>query len=263
VVAIAGGSYHALGLLGDGAPFIATPPLNQVVYSGCDAALSVRAGGNGLPLHYQWLKEGNAIPGATNASLLLSGLLPSQAGYYTVTVSNEYGSALSANALVTVVDSPPLLLVQPADQSVWRGTAVSFGVAATGSTPLSYQWSFNGMAISGATNALLILANAQPSQAGQYQVIVANGFGMVTGGPAVLMVWSQAPQLAAGLTGYSPGQFRFILGGESGCVLQIQTSTNLLDWVPLILATNLANPLTISDHPANFSRQFYRARQWP
>jgi hypothetical protein len=48
-------------------------------------------------------------------------------------------------------------------------------VSATGTPPLSYQWSFNGAAISGATGASYTLLDAQAANAGNYTVSVSNG----------------------------------------------------------------------------------------
>ncbi len=44
---------------------------------------------------------------------------------------------------------------------------------------LTYQWQFNGASLPGQTNHLLVLSNAQPSQAGAYSVIISNGLAEV------------------------------------------------------------------------------------
>jgi hypothetical protein len=48
------------------------------------------------------------------------------------------------------------------------GGSASFSVEATGSPPLSYQWTFSGSPLGGATSATLSLVNVQSSQAGNY-----------------------------------------------------------------------------------------------
>src|SRR5439155_955559 len=69
------------------------------------------------------------------------------------------------------------------------GQTASFSVLASGDTPLSYQWNFNGTALSGATNATLGLTNVQTNQAGNYTVLVANNWGSVTSAVATLTVY--------------------------------------------------------------------------
>jgi hypothetical protein len=43
--------------------------------------------------------------------------------------------------------------LQPSAQTVWQDDPVSFSVTAVGTAPLSFQWTLNGQAIAGATNA--------------------------------------------------------------------------------------------------------------
>ena len=54
-----------------------------------------------------------------------------------------------------VVDTPPTITSQPANQTVFAGGNAVFGVLAAGTQPLSYQWSYNGAAdrSRGATNS--------------------------------------------------------------------------------------------------------------
>ena len=49
---------------------------------------------------------------------------------------------------------PPAILVSPTDQTVVAGDTAGFSVAATGTSPLIYQWNFNGTNIDGATNTI-------------------------------------------------------------------------------------------------------------
>jgi hypothetical protein len=67
------------------------------------------------------------------------------------------------------------------------GTAI-FSVTASGTPPLSYQWSFNGTNIVGATNTTLTLTDVQVSQAGNYTVRVTSLFGSILSSNAMLMV---------------------------------------------------------------------------
>jgi hypothetical protein len=93
--------------------------------------LSVRATGT-EPLTYQWFKDEVAISGATSRMHVLANIQSSDAGVYGVTVSNEVGSARSADATVTVLPAkvPSFIagpLINPAnghayyllEQSTW------------------------------------------------------------------------------------------------------------------------------------------------
>jgi hypothetical protein len=61
-------------------------------------------------------------------------------------------------------------------------------VTATGTPPVTYQWYFNGMAISGATGSSLLFSSFRSSDAGDYTVVVSNGIGSVTSAKATVTV---------------------------------------------------------------------------
>ena len=82
----------------------------------------------------------------------------------------------------------PRFTTQPQSQSIVAGQAATFTVAASGATPLSYQWRLNGTNVPGATNTALGVTNATLSSAGKYSVAASNAFGMVTSSNAVLTV---------------------------------------------------------------------------
>jgi pectate lyase len=84
------------------APVIVTDPQNQTVSPGDSVTFSVVAGGSG-PLKYQWYFNTNTLlTGATNTSLFLSNVQASNAGTYSVTVSNSASIVTSAPATLTV-----------------------------------------------------------------------------------------------------------------------------------------------------------------
>jgi len=82
-------------------PTILAQPKGQTGYWGKDASFSVIAEGSS-PLHYRWYKDGFLIGWATNATLQLSSLALSDAGNYSVLVSNAWGSVKSSDALLVV-----------------------------------------------------------------------------------------------------------------------------------------------------------------
>jgi hypothetical protein len=176
------------------APEILAHPTNQTVMEGGSVAFAVNASGS-APLRYQWRKDVTPISGATNSSLLLTNVQLSQAGGYSVVVSNLLGVATSQTATLTVYCSTPAVVMHPTNQTVIEGSTVAFSVVASGTTPLRYQWRRDVTAIPNATNSTLILTNVQMSQAGDYSVVVSNLVGVATSETATLTVY-RAPSLA-------------------------------------------------------------------
>ena len=74
------------------------------------------------PLGYQWFKNGVSLPGATNATYTLPSATLSDAGSYTVMVSNSCGQTVSSNATLSVVNCG-VLSVTPSTGLNSTGTA--------------------------------------------------------------------------------------------------------------------------------------------
>ncbi len=154
-------------------------PASQTVASGNNAAFTVSVTGT-APRMNQWWTSTGSIPGATNATLIVSNVQAGDAGFYYVIASNSLGSVTSSNALLTVTNEAPFITTPPQGTNLYQGTILRLSVAAGGSLPLGYQWIQNTNPIAGATNALYTKTNAQTSDAGNYTVIVSNAFGSVT-----------------------------------------------------------------------------------
>ena len=142
-------------------------------------------------LIYHWYFNGtNLLAGATNYSLTLTNVQTTNAGNYSVIVSNVTGSVTSSNATLTVLTlTSPSITQQPTNQTVTVGGNATFSIIATGTVPLSYQWYFNTTnRLAVATNYSLTLTNVQSTNAGNYSVIVTNVAGSVTSSNATLTV---------------------------------------------------------------------------
>jgi alpha-tubulin suppressor-like RCC1 family protein len=171
------------------APGITSQPGSLSVTNGGNANFTVAASG-AAPLNYQWYFNSTAISGATTANYTLTGVTPTNEGNYTVIITNNYGSVTSRVAALTVLlPLPPVITSQPASQTVLAGSPVTFTITADGFRPLSYQWQFNGNAISGATATNYGLAGVTVNNAGNYTVMVSNSIGSVTSSVAALMVF--------------------------------------------------------------------------
>ena len=147
------------------APFIVTQPTNQAVALGSTATFTVVAGGT-APLSYRWRFNGTNIAGATNTTLAFVNVQPTNAGTYSVMVTNAYGSVTSSNAVLTVLTQPPSIITQPTNLTMTLTSNATFNVVAAGSPQLIYQWNFNGTNILAATNTSLTLTNVRLSQSG-------------------------------------------------------------------------------------------------
>ena len=72
--------------------------------------------------------------------------------------------------------------------------SVTFTVVATGTPSPTYQWRRGGTNIPSATNATLIIASAQTSDAGSYDVVVTNNAGSDTSSAVSLTVNGPSPK---------------------------------------------------------------------
>ena len=95
---------------------------------------------------------------------------------------------------VVDVTAPPAIITQPASISTIIGGTAAFVVGAIGTSPLKYQWFFDGLPMDGQTNKLVLLNAVTTAQSGNYYVVITNGFGSVTSTVSSLMV--NAPESA-------------------------------------------------------------------
>jgi subtilisin family serine protease len=172
-------------LIATGPPTIARSPGNQaIVLSNRVDLLAIVYGAK--PRELQWYFDGRPLPSATNASLVISSVSFSDEGDYTVVVTNAFGMATGLVARLAVL--PLQITNQPAEQVIRTGNTARFSVGVSSPAPVNYHWSFNGMALSNATNASLNLTNVQWSHDGLYSVTVSNQFGRAVSDGARLTV---------------------------------------------------------------------------
>jgi hypothetical protein len=213
-----------------GPPWIINQPASVSLIQGSNATFGVTASGS-APLSYQWyFNNTNLLRGATNATIVLTNVQPTNTGNYSVFVSNLAGLAISSNGLLTLL-IPVTITTQPANVSVACGSNAVFNVIVTGSAPISYQWYFNGIGIAAATNSSLTVRAAQTTNMGYYSVIVANFAGSVTStnayltvlAPPVITVQPKAQTVLTGTnvtfsvtaTGTAPLSFQWYFNGTT------------------------------------------------
>jgi hypothetical protein len=247
-------------------PAITNQPASLAVIVGSNASFTVGVSGD-VPLSYQWYFNGTNAIGLNTNVLALANVTGTNAGSYSVVVTNNSGSVTSAPALLTVA-YPPVITNQPASLAVIVGSNASFTVGVSGDAPLSYQWYFNGTNAIGLNTNVLTLVNVQETNAGNYSVLVANVSGSVTSSPALLTVYvpptiTLQPQSVTNLAGATTG-FSVMANGNPSPSYQWQLdSTNIsgatTDTLTLtnvqpaqagnytVIVTNLAGAVTSSN----------------
>lgn len=101
--------------------------------------------------------------------------------------------SVTLNGKITV-GQKPVISTAPQNQSVGCGQAAQFQVAATGSAPLSYQWSINGVPVADATNATFLWANVPAAQSNYViSVQAANPYGTASSSATLSLQDSAAP----------------------------------------------------------------------
>ncbi len=127
-------------------PATTTNPAAQSVTAGQTATFSVSGSGSGT-LAYQWQYSldgggtwGPVPSNGTSATYSFTTASGDNNNKYRCQVSNGCGSPVYSSAALLTVCTPPAITANPANQNVFAGSAASFGIAATGSGTLAYQW---------------------------------------------------------------------------------------------------------------------------
>jgi len=133
-------------------------------------------------------------PGTTNFSLLamystvgwdlhtipvLTATLHASSISLPVTSGSMYVDNFAVSTPQQMPTSAPQIIARPRSRPAVVGNSVEFQVAASG-YPLAYQWSFNGQAITDATNSVLRLSNVTTNKSGLYSVAISNALDTVS-----------------------------------------------------------------------------------
>jgi hypothetical protein len=167
-------------------------------------------------------------------------------------------------SLNAATPSVPLAIVtQPSSRIVLVGSNVVFGVTASGTGPLAYQWRKNGTNLTGPTSATLVLPNVNMEQSGIYTVFISNVSSNLSSAPATLTVGSSffQPPAAQSSAAIQTQGFGLNLMLEAGRSFRVQTSSNLLSpiWIDVTNFVSTGAAIQFIDAAAtNQTRRFYR-----
>ena len=176
------GAPQAVGSL----PQITLQPSSRALLAQTEAQLIASASSTG-PLVYQWLRDGEAVPGGRSALLSLPYLLPQDSGDYVLAVVGATGTVFSQSAKLEAL-LPAFFNGQPQGRFVLAGTNVTFAATVVGTGSVRYQWRKDGQAIPGAIETSLRLSGVQPFDNGVYDVVVTDDLGTVASARAALVV---------------------------------------------------------------------------
>jgi uncharacterized repeat protein (TIGR03803 family) len=242
-------------------PQITTQPQDQSVFAGANVLFSVAAFGS-FPLSYQWqvngtnLADGSTVFGSATRNLTLNNVSLTNIGTYSVLVTNSLGSVTSTGAVLQVTSSPPVIVLQPTNQTLVPGATAIFAAAAIGNLPLSYQWQQNGTNLTDSTNrfgsatSTLTLTRVVEPNSGTYTVIVSNALTQVTSTGALLTVISvTAPGTRLttlhGFTGTSDGGIpNGLVQGTNGVLYGTTQSGGVISAGGTVFALSTSGVLT-------------------
>jgi len=105
------------------------------------------------------------------AATSLVGTADFDVDYVLIKASGLPSIVVAPNAFV---QAPVTITNQPQSRTVLQCQQIAFGVGYSGTSPFTFQWHKDGVAIPGATNASFILTNVQFFNQGQYHVVVSN-----------------------------------------------------------------------------------------
>ena len=151
------------------------------------------------------MTDNGHITGSQTNTLNIANAQMTDAGNYQVIITNSYGSITSSVAVLGVYIAP-VITNQPQSLTVQQAANAVFSVGASGTTPLYYQWRFDGTNIASATNTSYTVLNAQAANIGNYSVVVSNLAAAVTSSNAVLTV--EIPPTINGQPTNLPGRRR-------------------------------------------------------
>ena len=220
-----------------GPPAIISAPTSRMVNDGTVLTLSVNAIG-AAPLSYVWKYNNTNIPGANGPTYTLNPVSLSNAGNYSVAVSNAAGIASTSPAAISVAPVAPTVggIASTFGRNVPVGANTELSVAVSGTPTLTYQWRRNNTAIPGATKSTYFITNAKATDSGTYSVVVTNAQGNGTSSDFGLSVtpelgwqWRNPLPTGNGLSSVTAINNKFYLGGLRSTML---VSDNGTTWTP-------------------------------
>jgi hypothetical protein len=168
-------------------PKINAPPVGLDVLPGSSGSFSISATGT-TALTYQWFKNEVLIAGETNNTFSIAAVTTNDAGFYSVSVSDQLGGVRQSD-LARLIVNGITVLTSPSNITAVAGQSAVFTAWATSTVAVAYQWQKDGTNIPGATNNSLTIINAQGTDAGTYRVLMSASTTVVTREAALSVIY--------------------------------------------------------------------------
>jgi hypothetical protein len=156
----------------------------------------------------------------------------------------------------------PEILQGPVPQTILEGGSVTFAVNAEGSSPLRYQWLYEGLPIEDARGPILALQQVPSGLSGLYAVTVTNRFGVKTSDAVHLDVVKEVHLIDVRIA--SDGLLIFTIAGGHGLTYAIEMSEDLVRWIQ---SRSVASSGAVTEFteslPIGARALFYRIRLEP
>lgn len=239
------------------APEVTAPLQSLYRTSGQSATFSVGAVGV-APISYQWNKNGTAIPGAESATFTIPSVNRTDAGLYSVTISNSLGTVTSPGAALSVGTMPdysPVKITTGGTFDELKVTAklpdgryyvagsfssvnghATYGVArflANGAVDTSFVSPFNGGTASAMAafpdGRVFVYGLVGSGFFGGHQLVNADGTRATFGSTALSNIVGTAQQAAVGDDGNIYVSYGYANGGSNRPLLvKLDTAGNVL-----------------------------------
>lgn len=146
-------------------PAITTQPQSRTNNLGTDASFSAAASGSPPPA-YQWNFNGAPLPGATGSNYTRAQVQKTDAGAYSVTVSNLLGSVVSDDAMLELVPAPRIESITNAGGLIQLQISGGPGNLAVDASADFLNWS--NLSTFRTTNELAPFADADTNQPARF-----------------------------------------------------------------------------------------------
>lgn len=150
------------------------------------------------------------FPAPYTGSQNVSGLcqVDAKKGYF---VFGAPGYGLTFYKVDYLTTAPPTVSAASSGTPVVAGTPLTLTAAASGSTPLSYQWYYNtNTLISGATTNVYSIASVQTSNTGVYTLITTNLYGKATNSLSISVLPNGSSLLTTPFWSLAPGSRTYL-----------------------------------------------------